>query len=407
LFETNKDGLLLRTLVDNNDLEISSFDYNFAKSTFYLTDDKNNKVHLLKFYLAKIISHKEKFKILFIKNNNNKKVYKGLYEATGQLRLSPLISTNILGPFKIAIDWTTENIYLAQKTLSRIDVFSWDGSNRTNLITTDLFAPTAIALDPNESFLFVADSGNPRNKRQAAKIERLFMDGSMRHVIVKDKLLEPIGMAVDVVKKRLFWIDRKYDHLETCDYYGLRRFIIASGSQNLPHSLSLDIMESTVYYADTTKMAILKLTRHTVTTDANVTYHYKLANNYKPNFVRVYHETKQLTVRPNPCAQNNSGCEHFCLLSHGADSASTFRCKCRVGYQLRRDLKTCMKIGEFMFVSQSNMIRAISFDQNVDAEARVPVIMPRNGLSRAIDIDYRNNITFFYDPIRRAIFQSK
>ena len=76
----------------------------------------------------------------------------------------------------------------------------------------------------------MADVGNQMNlKMQAAKIERANMDGTSRRVIVKDKLLEPTSLTLDIVKQRLYWIDKKYDHLETCDYYGRRRHIIASG----------------------------------------------------------------------------------------------------------------------------------------------------------------------------------
>lgn len=44
IYETNKDGISYRVVMDNNDLEISSFDYDYAKNTFYLTDDKNKRV---------------------------------------------------------------------------------------------------------------------------------------------------------------------------------------------------------------------------------------------------------------------------------------------------------------------------------------------------------------------------
>lgn len=47
-------------------------------------------------------------------------------------------------------------------------------------------------------------------------------------------------------------------------------------------------------------------------------------------------------------------------------------------------------------------------DQNAaDIEARVPVLMPQNSMSRAIEIDYKSNATFHYDPIRRVISQTK
>ena len=184
-----------------------------------------------------------------------------------------------MGPFSIALDWITDKIYLVQTTLSRIDVLTSDGKNRTDLITADIFSPTSIALDPISNFLFFTDAGNSNSKTQRPKIERAFMDGTGRHVIVADKLLEPKTLALDTIKKRVYWIDLKYDHLESCDYFGTKRHIIASGSANLPHSISVDIFENSIYYADTTKIAVMKLRRHATARGANVTYHYKFSGN--------------------------------------------------------------------------------------------------------------------------------
>lgn len=190
--------------------------------------------------------------------------------------MSVIVNDNLLGPFQIAVDWITDKIYVSETRTSRIDVFSGNGQNRTNLITSNVYAPASIALDPSESYLFFTDLGYSNSKLQTPKIERACMDGSSRQVIVKDKLLEPIAITVDPIKKRIYWIDRKYDHLETSTYFGLKRYIVASGSLNMPHSVALDIFESTIYYADTTKLAILKMRRHTVTTEANITTHYKV-----------------------------------------------------------------------------------------------------------------------------------
>lgn len=44
IFETNQQGQNLRTIMDNDNLDINSFDYNFATNTFYLADYKNNRV---------------------------------------------------------------------------------------------------------------------------------------------------------------------------------------------------------------------------------------------------------------------------------------------------------------------------------------------------------------------------
>ena len=44
IFETDKNGQNMRTLLEDDTLEISNFDYNFVKNTFFFTDEKNNKV---------------------------------------------------------------------------------------------------------------------------------------------------------------------------------------------------------------------------------------------------------------------------------------------------------------------------------------------------------------------------
>ncbi len=89
-----------------------------------------------------------------------------------------------------------------------------------------------------------------------------------------------------------------------------------------------------------------------------------------PRNVKVYHSTKQPRNRVNPCQINNGGCEHFCLLSHLESTSSsvngtgnTFRCKCKIGYELRRDLKTCERVYNSLYFSQTNAIRGIALEQ--------------------------------------------
>lgn len=44
----------------------------------------------------------------------------------------------------------------------------------------------------------------------------------------------------------------------------------------------------------------------------------------------------------NPCGRHNGGCQHICVLSHRSDNDGLgFRCKCRHGYDLQPDRRTC------------------------------------------------------------------
>lgn len=130
-----------------------------------------------------------------------------------------------------------------------------------------------------------------------------------------------------------------------------------------------------------------------------------------PKNVRVFHSTKQSKARLNPCSLNNGGCEHFCLLSHLENthdsSGNRFRCKCNIGYELKRDLRTCKRITDSLIFSQVNSIRGISLNRNMITETRMPIIVPKIGAARAIEVDCKNNITFYYDNVKKAILQSK
>jgi hypothetical protein len=58
------------------------------------------------------------------------------------------------------------------------------------------------------------------------------------------------------------------------------------------------------------------------------------------------------------------------------------------------------------------MIRAVGMDRDTSgvdsSEQRAPMLMPRVGASiRSIELDCRNNVTFFFDPMRRAIFTNR
>jgi hypothetical protein len=70
-------------------------------------------------------------------------------------------------------------------------------------------------------FLFIADEGD--NQRVEARIVRCLPDGSQLTPIINQKLNQPSDLTIDLIKRRLYWVDRSYDHVESCDYHGARR----------------------------------------------------------------------------------------------------------------------------------------------------------------------------------------
>lgn len=54
-------------------------------------------------------------------------------------------------------------------------------------------------------------------------LERAFMDGTNRYGIIGSKLGWPAGITLDIEAKRIYWVDSRYDYIETATYDGLHR----------------------------------------------------------------------------------------------------------------------------------------------------------------------------------------
>lgn len=73
--------------------------------------------------------------------------------------------------------------------------------------------------------LFFIDYGN------VAKVERCNMDGTNRTRLVDYKIEQPTAVALDVVKKLVYWADAYLDYIDVVDYHGKNRHNIIHGSQ--------------------------------------------------------------------------------------------------------------------------------------------------------------------------------
>lgn len=60
-------------------------------------------------------------------------------------------------------------------------------------------------------YLFFLDYG--RKSRYKIRIERVYMDGSKRFLLVNKDIIVFISIIVDAVNKRIFWIDSRLDYI--------------------------------------------------------------------------------------------------------------------------------------------------------------------------------------------------
>lgn len=102
-----------------------------------------------------------------------------------------IVSSGLHTPNGIAVDWIANNIFWTDTGLKVMEVSRLDGSSRKTILNKDLNDPRAMILYPKKGYIFWSDWGTQ------PRIERCFMDGSGRKVIVDSELGFPNGLAID------------------------------------------------------------------------------------------------------------------------------------------------------------------------------------------------------------------
>ncbi|KAJ8953257.1 hypothetical protein NQ318_015839 [Aromia moschata] len=163
--------------------------------------------------------------------------------------------------------------------------------------------PRAIALNPMEGWMFWTDWGSD------PKIERSGMDGSHRQTIVSYDVKWPNGLTLDLVKKKVYWVDAevKYDirlRLQRQQPQGYT--VIARLAR---HPFSITTFEDWVYWTDWDKAAVFKANKFTGKDVQAVTATEMIQN---PMVIHVYHPYRQPDGENN-CQAVNGHCSHLCL----------------------------------------------------------------------------------------------
>ncbi len=100
-----------------------------------------------------------------------------------------------------------------------------DGSHRYVIIHDNLINPRAVAVYPMKGYIFWTDFG-----LRSPKIERSFMDGSQRSVIVNESSItqggRPNRLAIDFERDIIYWTDGKANAIFRMDIDGGRSIFI-------------------------------------------------------------------------------------------------------------------------------------------------------------------------------------
>ncbi|XP_068005190.1 nidogen-2 isoform X1 [Melanerpes formicivorus] len=137
------------------------------------------------------------------------------------------------------IYWTD----VAGRTISRASLEP--GAEPETVISSGLISPEGLAVDHLRRAIFWTDSG-------LDKIERARLDGSERQVLFDTELVNPRAIAVDPVRGNLYWTDwnREAPKIETSTVNGANRRVLVNRDIGLPNGLTFDPFSKLLCWAD-------------------------------------------------------------------------------------------------------------------------------------------------------------
>lgn len=223
-------------------------------------------------------------------------------------------------------------------------------------------------------------------------IERAGMDGTNRKTIANTAVYWPNALTLDYPTRQIYWGDAHLDYIGAMSYDGKNRRRVL-GYPRVVHPFAITVFRNDLYFSDWTRHAVVKVEKFFGNHSTVL-----LANLGQPMDVHVYHSARQ-PAAANPCENRKCNCEHLCLISPVPHRDCI--CKCKTGYQLTDDGKSCKKMETFLIFARNTEIAGIPKEVNSSGDA----ILPLSGLGNAVGIDYdvKEQMIYFSDNERDNI----
>ncbi|XP_034664506.1 very low-density lipoprotein receptor isoform X1 [Drosophila subobscura] len=243
----------------------------------------------------------------------------------------------------LAVDWIYNHVYYTDTHKCTIELTNFDGNMGKVLIEDALDIPRSIALDPIEGWMYWSDWG------ASPRIERAGMDGSHRTTIISYDVKWPNGITLDLVRKRIYWVDGKLNVISSANYDGSQRRQILYSTEYLRHPFSITTFEDYIYWSDWDKQTVFKANKFTGEGVEPITAVHMLQH---PMVIHVYHPYRQPDGF-NHCQSVNGHCSHLCLPAPRINERSPrISCACPTGLKLMADGLMCVEDPLYVVVTK-------------------------------------------------------
>ncbi|XP_063068310.1 low-density lipoprotein receptor-related protein 2 [Engraulis encrasicolus] len=248
----------------------------------------------------------------------------------------------------IALDWVGRNLYWVDGVAGQILAVKLGPSvvrpeHYTLVLHEDLEQPRSLALLPQKGLMFWSKIGSK------PWIERSGMDGSARRVVVSRSGSRPVSLTIDLLEERLYWADEQIKCIGSASLEGENIKILQL--PETPSPFSVAVFDSMVYWSDSKRRTIQGA--HKVT-GKNRKVILKRPN--QPFGLKAIHPLLQ-PVTSNPC--EGLRCSHMCLLAPGLQAT----CRCPTGQLLAEDGRSCSpptdSSSSFLLMLSSNTVTQV------------------------------------------------
>uniref|UniRef100_A0A1I7Y4K7 EGF-like domain-containing protein n=1 Tax=Steinernema glaseri TaxID=37863 RepID=A0A1I7Y4K7_9BILA len=245
----------------------------------------------------------------------------------------------------LAVDWAAGLVYSAVNigaagNAVRIEVCSLQGSTKCGVVLRrGLEKVVSLSLDPMGGYMYWL---NPNAKR----VERAWMDGNFLDTNPFDgsqfvNVSSVSALTLDVTDRKLYYVQhiagKDTSEVVQCYFYDRKSCRVLVDRIRAFH---LGIYKENLLWSEISKgEGGLRFCR---TSNCERTITEVKRSEDMETFTLLEAEAQPRRTDPNPCAENNGGCSHFCLILPGEPWRS---CACPTGVKLLADNLTCSTEG--------------------------------------------------------------
>ncbi|XP_073910806.1 low-density lipoprotein receptor-related protein 2-like isoform X2 [Castor canadensis] len=283
----------------------------------------------------------------------------------------------------ISLDWFTGQLYWASSHARVICAGLSDGRGYVKILEKDL-VPEQLVVFPAKKYLYWVNRG----EKEVRTIETAGMDGSDRKVLAVVTTEEPLGLTLDYVTGRLYWISDYKESIETVKVDGSGRYTFPEILEN-EDPVGLAVFENTFFWANKTQL---------FHTSPNSPKEREVLLEARISAFSVLHKSQQPQSRSPVCAPGS--CSHLCLLSPVHPKG--YKCVCPEGLFLLSS-GTCSEL-KLVFSSgkQLYLLKVGSMGTAIERT----LVQEHPGNIYLLDVDWKRNLIYWTNARGHLVYST-